>query len=143
MWYTSFIFCRKWNWSNGRSQFWYLQKTFSMLSSKCIFKAPLNGLYVLKPMIHDTCIFIEISTGAIGDHVTLVKLLIFSKGIFKAIIQLYFQSSSEWFIGFTAYDTPYLHFFFRKLNWSYSRSSFEQVAWGYAIFVPGIVQTLF
>ena len=86
-----------------------------MLSSKCIFKAPLNGLYVLRSMIHDTCIFMEYQTGAFGDHVGLVKLLIFSKGILKTTVQLYFQSSYEWFIGFTAYDTRYLHFF-QKLN---------------------------
>ena len=52
---------------------------FSTLSSKFIFKVPLNGLYVLRPMIHDTCIFIEYETGAIGDHVNLIKQLIFSK----------------------------------------------------------------
>ena len=63
-----------------------------MLSSKFIFKAPLNGFYVLRPMIHDTCIFIEYETGAIGDHVNLVKQLIFSKYIFTTIVQLYFHS---------------------------------------------------
>ena len=43
-----------------------------------------------------------------SDHVTLVKLR-FSKGIFMSVVQIYFQSTSEWFIRFTAYDTRYLY----------------------------------
>ena len=45
------------------------------------------------------------------DHVTLEKLLIFSKDFFLAFVQIYFQSSSEWLIGFTVYDTSYLYVF--------------------------------
>ena len=44
-------------------------------------------------------------------EVTLVKLLIFTKWAFTAIVQIYFQSFSQWFIGFTAYDTCYQQFF--------------------------------
>ena len=36
------------------------------------------------------------------------KPLIFSKEILTAIVKIYFQCSSDWFIGFTAYDTPCL-----------------------------------
>ena len=42
-------------------------------------------------------------------HVTLVKLLVFSKYIFRAIVQIPFQGSSDWFIGFATYDTRYLY----------------------------------
>ena len=65
-------------WSNCRSQFWsndktlvklsYFQKNILLLSSKCILKAPLNVLYVLPTLIHDTCFLIEYQTGAIADH---------------------------------------------------------------------------
>ena len=43
-------------------------------------------------------------------HVTLVKLLGFSKDIFRAIIQIYFQVSSDLFIVFAPYDRRYLCF---------------------------------
>ena len=52
----------------------------------------------------------EYETGAITDHVTLVKLLIFSKNSLTAIVQIYFQSSFEGFIGFMVCDTRYLYF---------------------------------
>ena len=80
-----------------------MQSKFSLLYSKCIFKAPLNSLYVLWLMIHDTYIFMEYETGITADHVVLVKLLIFSKNSFTAIIQIYFQISSERLIGFIAW----------------------------------------
>ena len=32
---------------------------FSLLSSKRIFTAPLNGFYNLEPVIHIACIFVE------------------------------------------------------------------------------------
>ena len=58
-------------------------------------------------MIHDTCIFIKYQTGAIGDHFLkqwrdLSKTIQFFKGIFTTVVQ---NSSSEWLLGFTAYDT--------------------------------------
>ena len=42
------------------------KRKISLLSSKCIFKAPLNGLYVLRPLTHDSCILMEYQTGT--DH---------------------------------------------------------------------------
>ena len=42
--------------------------TFSMLSSKSSFKAPLNGLYGLGPIILNTCTVIKYETGAITYH---------------------------------------------------------------------------
>ena len=63
-------------------------------------------------MIHDTCIFMEYETGAIADHMTLVRLLISLKNSSSTIVQIYFQSSSEELIGFIVCDTRYLWFFF-------------------------------
>ena len=78
---------------------------FSMLLSKYFFKVPPNGLYFLRFMIHDACTFIEHETGAIADHC--FEAPIFSN-ILTAIVQTYFQSSSEWLTGFTTYDRRYL-----------------------------------
>ena len=39
----------------------------------------------------------------------LVKQLVVFKSIFRAIDQIYFQGSSDWFKGFAAYDTHYLY----------------------------------
>ena len=75
------------------------------------FKGSLNGLYLLGFMINNTCIFMEYETGAIADYVTLVNLLISLENSFSAFIQIYFQSFSEVFIGFTVCDTHYLCFF--------------------------------
>ena len=58
-------------------------------------------------------------------EVTLVKLLIFTKWAFTAIVQIYFQSFSQWFIGFTAYDTGYRQFFFEYQTWTIPDHSFE------------------
>ena len=63
-------------------------------------------------MIHDTCIFMEYETGAIAYHMTLVRLLVSLKNSSSAIVQIYFQSSSEGLIGFIVCDTRYLCFFF-------------------------------
>ena len=55
-----------------------------MLLSTCIFKASLNGLLVLRSMIHATRIFVEYKTRAIAGYsfevdsfMTLVKLSLF------------------------------------------------------------------
>ena len=56
------------------------------------------------------------------DHVTLEKLLIFSKDFFLAFVQIYFQSSSEWLIGFTVYDTSYLYVFSFFKYWTEVRT---------------------
>ena len=42
-------------------------------------------------------------------HVTLVKLLVFSKDIFRDLVQIPFQGCSDWLIGFAAYDTRYFY----------------------------------
>ena len=41
---------------------------FSLLSSKCIFKVSLHGLYDLELMTHVVCISAEYQTGAIAGH---------------------------------------------------------------------------
>ena len=68
---------------------------------------------VLRFRAYDTrCLhFCRISNWNNCRHVTLVKLLIFVKYVFAAIVQIYFQSFRLWFIGFKAYDTRYQHFF--------------------------------
>ena len=48
-------------------------------------------------------------------HVALVKLLLLIKSVFKAINQIYFQSS-QWFILFKFYDTRYRYFCNIKLK---------------------------
>ena len=42
---------------------------------------------------------------------------------FTALVQMYFQSSSEWFLHFRTYDTRCLHFYWIS-NWSNCRSLF-------------------
>ena len=97
MWLTTYLhFCQISNRTNCsfKAITWPLQnfifkKTkFLLLSSKCIFKAPLNGFYNLEPMINVLCIFVEYEEYECGKcriwitvlrHVTLVKLLIFQK----------------------------------------------------------------
>ena len=54
----------------------------------------------------------EYETGAIAYHMTLVRLLVSLKNSSSAIVQIYFQSSSEGLIGFIVCDTRYLCFFF-------------------------------
>ena len=41
---------------------------FSLLLSKCLFKASLHGSLVLRSMIHANGIFFKYQTGAIADH---------------------------------------------------------------------------
>ena len=69
-----------------------------------------NGF--LNGFLNDTRIFMEYETGAIADHMTLVRLLISLKNSSSTIVQIYFQSSSEELIGFIVCDTRYLWFFF-------------------------------
>ena len=120
-------FCRISNWSNCRQQFWsnditwvivsFFKRKLSFLSSKCVFKCPLNGFYDLEPMIQVVWIFCQISNWRncrslfSSGHLTLVNLIIFVKGNFAAIVQMCFQSFPGCFIGFNAYDTRYLHFY--------------------------------
>ena len=44
------------------------------------------------------------------DHVTLVKLIIFVKQIFPAVVQMYPQIFFAWFLQFRAYGTRCPHF---------------------------------
>ena len=57
------------------------------------------------------------------DHVTLVKLIIFVKQIFPAVVQIYLQMFFAWVLRFRAYDTCCPHFC-QTSNWSNGRSLF-------------------
>ena len=46
----------------------------------------------------------------------LVKLLIFIELVFTSIVQIYFQSFSQWFIPFKTYDTRCRYFFNIKVE---------------------------
>lgn len=83
------------------------------------------------------------------DHGALEKWLISSKNACYAIVRLYFQSSSEWFVCFTAYDTKYPHFYWlsnwrscRWLFWSNQVTSVKFLNFTRAIFTT-IVQICF
>ena len=80
---------------------------FRCYRPKCVFEAFLEVLLVLPPMIHDTCIFINIKLEQLQIIILkrscdLSKTIEFFKDIFTSVVQ---NSSSEWFMGFTAYDT--------------------------------------
>ena len=86
-------FCWILNWINCRSLFWsnhmtwailsFFKRTFSFLSSKCVFKGHLNGFYDLETTIRFVCIFWQISDWRNcwslfwSGHVTLVNLIVF------------------------------------------------------------------
>ena len=74
-------------------------------------------------------------TGAIVDH-CFKRSCDLSKTInfFGAFIKIYFQSSFEWFIGFTAYGARYLNLSSNMTDLVLIRSSFEWVKWRCAIF---------
>ena len=46
----------------------FFQRKFSLLFSKCLFKASLNGFYDLKHMIRVVYIFVKYQTAAIAGH---------------------------------------------------------------------------
>ena len=63
-----------------------------------------------------TCIFVKYQTGPIADpsfkaiNMTLVKFHFKKNKVFASIVQMYFQSSSEWLLQFRTYDKRSLHF---------------------------------
>ena len=66
-------------------------------------------------MIHIIRICVEYQVGAVAvDILEAVTLLSKTNNIYKVnffyIVQMYFQSFSELFMGFQTYDTPYRHF---------------------------------
>ena len=70
-----------------------------LLSLKDVFRAIVQIYFqsssewfvCLRIMIHDTWIFIKYQTGAIRDHVRLVKLLIFSKAFSRLLSNYIFK----------------------------------------------------
>ena len=65
--------CQIENLNGCRSQIWSdhvtFQKTFSLLPSRSILKAPLKGSQILRSMTDVCCIFSRFQTGTFGDTV--------------------------------------------------------------------------
>ena len=123
-------FCQILNWGDCKLQFWsnhmnsvnlwFFKETFTLLSSKCISINIRKGLHDLEHMTHVACAFVKYQTRAITvlkwsrDFRKIINKV---KSIFATIFQIYFQSFSEWFIGFKANDTSFL-LFCQISNWS-------------------------
>ena len=97
---------------------------FSVVTTKCIFKASLIGSLFLMLMIHVTCIFVEYQTGVIADHnlEVITWPVIFSNKIFTATVQIYFQGTSEWLLRFKPIKLEQLQITSLKQSRDYSKT---------------------